>query len=291
MSTTAGADAPSTADPSPFVAMSAALGESVRGWRVVLGPPREPGWIAGAELRSASGAVDDLLRRIGERAKTSDRRTIAASFALRFGWTSILAIAPYLRFRCVPDISLENVSFKFKESTLFERAALHTPRGVMIAAPATPAHDAIRTVPDDAALLRVLREMLVAQAAPVVETLRDWSGFSRRGTWGMLTSAWASQLTSLCDDANDHRRVQPQIEGLFAGDDIVAEMQPRMHAVTLREATHLYQRRASCCRYYRLDQGELCASCPLVSHDERMARNREWMQTVLERSGPGVGHP
>jgi len=58
-------------------------------------------------------------------------------------------------------------------------------------------------------------------------------------------------------------------------------MQPRMHPVTCGEVTHLYQRRASCCRYYLLPQGDLCASCPLVSHDERVARNLQWMQSRL----------
>jgi len=46
---------------------------------------------------------------------SADRRTIAASFAMRFGWASGMAIAPYLRAGCVPDVSLDNASFKFSE--------------------------------------------------------------------------------------------------------------------------------------------------------------------------------
>jgi len=64
-------------------------------------------------------------------------------------------------------------------------------------------------------------------------------------------------------------------------------MQPRMHAVTMDGVTHLYLRRASCCRYYLLPQGDLCASCPLVSHDERLRRNREFMAKQLSRQ-PGA---
>ena len=30
---------------------------------------------------------------------------------------------------------------------------------------------------------------------------------------------------------------------------------------------------------YLLPQMELCASCPLVSHEERFARNLEWLKT------------
>jgi hypothetical protein len=270
------------------------LREAVPDWRVDIGVPAALGWIPGSALRAATGPLDELLTAIGERARTKDRKTIAASFALRFGWASILAIAPYLRCRFVPDIALDNVSFKFKESTFLERIALHELRGTMIGGTmiggVSAASSTIRIVANDAELLHTLRDALVSQASPVVDALHDWSGFARRGVWGMLTSSWAAQFTSLCETPRDHRTVQPLIEGLFAGDDIVAAMRPQMHIVRLLDATHLYQRRASCCRYYLLPQGELCASCPLVSHDERMARNREWMQTMLERVTRGPGH-
>ena len=123
----------------------------------------------------------------------------------------------------------------------------------------------------------------VAQAEPVVDALYDWSGFARRGTWGQLTSSWAAQFTGLCETPDDQRSVQPVIEAFFQGSDVVAIMQPRMHAVTHGPATHLYQRRASCCRWYLLPHGELCASCPLVSHEERLERNRAWMEKQAER--------
>lgn len=261
-------------------------------WAVHVGQPAtEPGWVHGDALTDAgSGPFNDLLRNIGERAKTNDKRTIAASFCLRYGWASAMAIAPYLRYRCVPDIALSNISLKFKESTFFERTAIHEPRGVMVAGDPRANHRSIATVADDHALVRELRRALVDQAIPVVESLYQWSGFARRGSWGMITSSWASQLTGLSEDRQDHRTVWPAIDALFAGDDIVTAMQPLMHAVTYKEHTHLYQRRASCCRYYLLPDGDLCASCPLVSHDERVVRNQEWMQQQIERAGAGRGH-
>ncbi len=244
-------------------------------WYVEVGRPSGPGWIAGDDLRDATGRpFHEFLLRIGERAKTTDRRTIAASFALRFGWASAMAIAPYLKFACVPDIALGNVSFKFRESTFFERTAIHEPRGAF---------------GDSPALLRVLREALVEQSRPVVDALFEWSGFARRGTWGMLTSSWASQFIGQCD-RRDHRPVGPILDELFAGDDVVFAMRPIMHAVELDGAVHLYQRRASCCRYYLMPDGDLCASCPLVSHEERLLRNRKWMRTLLAREGRHGGH-
>jgi len=262
--------------PSPIETAYTALRALNANWSVEIGRPSGAGWIHGEALRDARrGPFNDLLVRIGERAGTTDRRTVAASFALRFGWASAMAIAPYLKHGCVPDIALDNVAFKFKESTFFERTAIYQPRGA---------------TGDPEALLRTLRHALVAQATPVVEALYQWSGFARRGTWGMLTSSWASQFTGLCDTPDDQRGMLPVIDTFFRGNDDAALMQPRMHPVTCGTITHLYQRRASCCRYYLLPQGDLCASCPLVSQETRVRLNVEWMQAQLERRVTAGGH-
>src|SRR4029079_18495921 len=105
-----------------------------------------------------------LLERIGQRFRTRDRKTIAASFALRFGWASVMAIGPYLQYRCVPDVGLENVSFKFKESAFFERMAIHAPRGTVVDGDARGSHPLLTTVSDEWQLLRTLRHALVLQS-------------------------------------------------------------------------------------------------------------------------------
>ena len=276
----------STDAQSPIVDIYAALRAFNASWSVEVGRPNGRGWIAGVDLRTASaGPLNDLLHRIGARAGTTDRRTIAASFALRYGWSSAMAIAPFLKFSCVPDVSLENISLKFHETGFFERTAILEPRGVMIAGDPRADHPAVRVVSDPYQLLRSLRSALASQAHPVVEALHDWSGFARRGTWGMLTSSWAAHMTNLIGDGRDQRPALPVLQAFFDGDDLVAKMQPTLHALTYRSVTHLYQRRASCCRIYLLPQMELCASCPLVSQDERIARNLEWMKTQLEYQG------
>lgn len=269
---------------SPVAEVYAALAAADERWRVVIGRPSERGWLAGRDFRDATrGRFNDLLRVIGERLRTGDRRTIAASFALRFGWASAMAIAPYLRHRCVPDISLDNVSLRFSDASFFERSAIAEPRGTVVAGDPRAEHPSMSVVATDHLLLRTLRDGLVAQSAPVVDALFEWAGFSPRGTWGMLTSSWASHFTALWVNGNDQRGVGPVLDAFFAGSDVVAEMRPAMHAVGYAGAIHLYQRRASCCRYYLVPAGNLCASCPLVSQDERLERNRDWMRAQLER--------
>lgn len=274
---------PSRLDPSPLIAVCAEIRHADPKWRVDVGVPGDQdGWIRGVDFtRAGSGPFHDLLQRTGARLKTADRKTIAALFALRFGWAGGVALAPYLTHGCVLDVSLENVSFRFREDTLFDRASLHQPRGLAVLTDVTPVHPSLRLLADTSALTAALREMLRAQAAPVVAALHAWSGFSVKATWGMLTSSWASQIVGACDRLGGQAAAAPVLDALCAGTDDMAAMRPRLHPVTCDQVTHLFQRRASCCRWYLLPQGSLCASCPLVSQEDRVARNLAFMQKQL----------
>jgi ferric iron reductase protein FhuF len=262
-------------------------------WRVEIGQPEATdGWIRGTDFIDAkAGPFHAMLLRIGQRAKTDDRKTVAASFALRFGWAGSVAIAPFLTHRCVPRVGLDSISIKFRETTLFERTALHEPSAWRVATDARTGTDlphvsaaAVNDLSDSMPLLRRLRDELHQQAAPVVRALYDWSGFAAKGSWGMITSSWAAQFITVCERLGNQAPAAPIMDAFFAGDDDIGRMQPRTHPVTMRGVTHLYQRRASCCRYYLLPQGNLCASCPLVSHDERLRRNVEFMERQLTKA-------
>ena len=277
----------------PIVRVFERLRQLNASWGVDIGRPGPgTGWIVGLELADAgSGPLNELLLRIGARLETSDRRTIAALYAMRFGWASAMAIAPFLKYHCVPDVSVDNVSLKFRESTFFERTAIHEASGVILGDGPHAGDPGVRTVPDRKMLLQCLRQELVAQAQPVVKALYDWSGFAPRGTWGMLTSSWAAHLTALSPTGPDQSVVLPTLQEFFDGDDLAAKMRPRVHTVCYRHATHVYQRRASCCRFYLVPHGELCASCPLVPHEERIARNLAWMKRQVDGVAGSQGHP
>lgn len=252
-------------------------------WRIDFGVPDDSQeWIHGADLRCATaGPFHALLQRIGERFRIGDRRTIAASFALRFGWSASVAIAPFLLFDCVPEVGLDNISLRFRADTLYERTAIHVPRGTMLRTNPGPADPLASYIEDPSALLLTLRLQLRTQAAPVVDALYEWAGFSKKGAWGQITSSWASQFVNIFDRMGDQSDALAVVQAFFEGDDDLASMRPKLHLVTLGRTTHLYQRRASCCRYYLLPQGSLCASCPLVSQSERLRKNLDWMRTKV----------
>jgi ferric iron reductase protein FhuF len=272
---------------SPLVAVLHELRTTRSNWHVAIGQPTETGWITGTDLMTArEGPFHALLSRIGARLRTSDRRTIAASFALRYAWSSGVAIAPYILRHCVPKIFLDNISFKFHENTAFERVALHQPAGVMLRQEGTRPHPLIELLPSQDELTAWLRTSLTQQAQPIVEALYEWSGFSVRGTWGMITSSWGSQFMNICEEIEEQKVGLPYALNFFEGNDLVSQMKPDFYPVTYKNVTHIYHRRSSCCRYYKLPHGQYCASCPLVSQEERIQRNRDWMQYLLERQRP-----
>lgn len=276
---------------SPLQAAFARLRAIDSKWQIEVGEPSgDPYWLRGTDMVTAcDGPFRILLERIADRLRTRDRRTVAASFALRFGWTASAAIGPVMISGCLPSVVLGNVSFRFREDTLFERTTVHELRGFAIRAADDRQHPKIQTLMDLDALIQQLRWELSAQAAPVVEALYEWSGFSRKGSWGMITSSWASQFTNIAGKVSNQVDALRYTEKFFSGSDEIARMRPRLKPVHLGEVTHLYQRRASCCRYYLLPQGNLCASCPLVSDEERHRRNLEWMKHQLGAAGRGMG--
>jgi ferric iron reductase protein FhuF len=253
-------------------------------WHVEIGEPRGKGWIRGTDLRTAvRGPFTALLAHAGERLQTADRRTIAASFVMCYSWSCGIAIAPYLFRRCVPKISLDNVSFKFHENTFFQKAALHRPEGVMLQQDGSAPHPFIQWLSSPRELMDRLRDGLMQQAEPIVEALYNWSHFSMRGLWGLVTSSWGAQFFNIFGEIDGQESGLQHVRQFFQGNDIVAQMQPDFYPVTFRNVTHIYHRRASCCRFYKIPQGQLCASCPIVSQEERLQRNQAYMKYLLER--------
>jgi hypothetical protein len=156
-----------------------------------MGRRDQDGWIPGEAFTNAfEGPFHELLERIGARMQTADRKIIAASFVLRFGWSAGVAVAPFLLQPCVPDVRLASVSLKFNKSTFFEKVSLHAPRGVSMRPSdpiehlnelrydeasdslERPSRDSLNQPPvQNNPLLAALRATLLEQTQPVVDAL------------------------------------------------------------------------------------------------------------------------
>lgn len=239
-------------------------------WLVEWGPRDGGGWLSGACLRDATqGPFATLLACIQARMDTQDRKVAAASFALRFGWSSAVAFAPYLAEGFVPDVRLENVSLRFTEGALFERVSLHEPRAWCGLHGAPPALD-------------VLRAVLVAQTTPVVAALHHWSRLSPKALWGQVTSSWSAQFEPILSELGRADEALAAARSFFEAEGPAFESAPTLYVVEHCDVTRIHHRRSSCCLYYKVKDGSYCASCPLISQEERVTRNKAWIARTTE---------
>src|ERR1700689_3673322 len=184
-------------------------------WYVGFGERQGGGWILGNSLKRPDlSPFGDLLARIAQRLMTGDRKVIAASFALRFGWSAGAMVAPYLLKQCVPDVGLDNISLKFSPQTFFEKLSLHDSHAIVAEQENVNADPQGGTGPDPN-LAALLRAALVGQAEPVVSALHEWSLFSARAIWGQIASSWGAQFTSILGHLNRHIEALEQARIVF----------------------------------------------------------------------------
>ncbi len=237
-------------------------------WSIETGQPNSPGWMPGDSLRDAeSGDFNQLLSIIGTRLKTQRRKVIAACFGLRFGWSSGVAFGPFLINKSVADVQLGNLSLKFSEIGLFEKTAFRQ----------------LQTFNEGAhwqSPMQQLQAALVTQAEPIVETLHQWSRFSRQGMWAQIASSWGAQCAQLLQALDRSDETLPFLNEFFSGSSLPVESIPRFYPVTLQGHRRYYHESASCCLYYKVSE-RYCSSCPLIDEDERLSRNKAWLQKTV----------
>jgi hypothetical protein len=73
-------------------------------------------------------------------------------------------------------------------------------------------------------------------------------------------------------------------QAFFEGDDEMSLMRPKLHPVTLGDAIHFTSTALVGADIIYRRGALLCASCPLVSQEECLATNLDWMREQLSKS-------
>jgi len=207
-------------------------------WSLMLERPSSAAWISGQALQDANaGPLNDRLLAIGKAMKTDNRKIIAASFALRYAWSAAAVIAPLLIYQRLPNVSLQHSYFKFSEQNLFQQLAVN-PDSLA----GSTKHLRLN---NDA--MACLREQLINQASPLVDTLQQWSGFPKKSLWGQISSTWASLFITICDETPQTLDPKYCLDMFFDAAQLPMIMKPEIYPVTHQQTTRLYQRRSSCC--------------------------------------------
>jgi iron complex transport system ATP-binding protein len=224
------------------------------------------GWRPATALHRGAGAeVAGLVAAIGDWLGTAERR-VAASMAV-LGYSARLlapAAATLLRDGLLLNVRPGDVWWRYSPETGF-RLCLPAPSGWRLGEDEPPdrlADDWFHDVVD-----RHLRPFVasVRQAVPVAVGL----------LWGNVASSLAGALRMLA------------LTGVVSLSAVDATGRALLDRAPLRGAGELVLRggqvffvRRSCCLYYRLPGGGLCADCVLLDPAER---ERQWAQALVAR--------
>jgi len=233
--------------------------------RVEVDPADRDGWIDLAALGNPTeGPLADLAGRFMTAGFGVNRRAVAASLLLRYGWAAGPIIAAWLA--CGRVLKLSDFALKFSPSTLVEAVWMKAAR--------------IELPADRQAGRAALLVSLLAFSAPLVASQHQWSRFSRHALWSMVVSSWAAQFSAIGDRLGMRETALAETRALFGLDREIAAAAPELYEVGEGERSRVCQKRSACCLYFKGPARHFCASCPIIPREERLARNRDWVSAT-----------
>jgi ferric iron reductase protein FhuF len=228
------------------------------------------GWVPADTLVRGGPAFERAVERLGAGNDPAKRRAIGSQFVLlylRFVWPSVTA---FTLERRVPDVGADNLLVRFDNDGWPAAFALVQPRFAALARdPAAAA--AARVFADEPELLAWLYERAVqANAAPLIETVRNRLLTSGTALWGNVAAAFAHPLLwhvqLVAPDSSSVVRDAQAI--LSSGTTPRLGDQVRLLRVVQGDEEWTVHARRSCCLRWSLPGETRCDDCPLVREPE-----------------------
>lgn len=222
------------------------------------------GWLTQQQLSDTNeGPLVKLLEELQTKGFGRNRKGTAASLLLRTGWSAGLPVAAHLLSQST--IRYHRFALKFSPSTLLQSVGVE---GLEVDDSLADDVDARRAA---------VAKQLLMMSADTVEALRNWSNYSYKALWSMVSSSWAAQIYGMCEALGMADRAQHEADEIIRLTGIPTNARPKLYSVTTEGQNRVCQRRAACCLYYKSEKNNFCASCPLVPELERLQRNADWV--------------
>jgi hypothetical protein len=238
-------------------------------------------WLSHAEMRRPQeGLYAELLQGLMARSGIASRRFAAASFLLRYGWSAGAMIAPLLMDKPIPWYAAEEADLCFADNTLFQAICLNSDGFIVGEEHGFSTHPhCVLNYSDPNAAIRLVADQLADHAKPVVEALHQWSGFSHKALWAMVSSSWVGQILNISKRFHlPEDRLRRYLTFFYDQWRPLADSLPHWYLIHEQGKNHCFHVRASCCLYFKGKSRHFCASCPVIEEKERIERNRRWVQ-------------
>jgi ferric iron reductase protein FhuF len=229
--------------------------------------PDDGGWVAAEELVYGGPAFEHIVERLSPgRGDPATRRAVGSQFVLlylRFVWPVVAAFALERR---VPDVAAQNLLVRLDDVGWPSAFALTLPRFAVLAG--DPAADeASHVAGDEAELLRWLHERsIAANAAPLIETVRNRLFTSGAALWGSVAAAFAHPLLwHVQHVAPESARIVRDAEAILSLREAprLGEQVRLLRVIQGDEEWTIHARR-TCCLRWCLPGESRCDDCPLV---------------------------
>jgi hypothetical protein len=121
--------------------------------------------------------------------------------------------------------------------------------------------------------------------APIIEALRARTGFGRRPQWRIAADSIASAFLDVGKANGDQAKAADLVEAIVKTDgspfanDALAFVRV---AASNGDASEIFRLRGGCCRYVKVEGGNLCPTCVLRDREEQLALLQRFMD---ERQG------
>jgi hypothetical protein len=272
----------------PLAATLARVASRSERWRMRLGHPTTPEWVPATAIAEQ---LDDLLVRVGKHYGTADP-AVTGTFFLK-GYARGAAAAALICLateRRVPDVTPDNVAFRFGPDGIVQEATLAEPAFAALPDDPDAEHPTAIVVPDVIALRRWLRDRFVCgHLAGIVPLLHQRTRRGPRALWGTASDTCSGALALLAEIEGTLEaagKLDRESHAFLSSGPPLIDSSP-LRPIIQSDRLVAGWKRVTCCLAYRLPNHGLCTSCPCVNQDEREQRIR----AQLEQRPKGGAQP
>lgn len=217
----------------------------------------------------------------------ANRRAVAGSLMLRYGWAAGLQISAYFAQRRVMQAS--DWALRFSPMTLVEAIWVKDAKFIGLDGDPLAGSDDWAGAVSEAQLRAAFLQSLLDFTEPLIASQHAWSGFSRHALWSMVVSSWAAQVANVGETLGDSMAAIAEARAVFALDSEIAKAVPELYEITDGVSRKVCQNRAACCIYFKGPRRQFCASCPILPKDERLALNIAFVRSMTEERQRAAG--